>query len=602
MSEDFLAKVVIEGEDRSASAALKKTATSAESAGTAFKKLNEPIEGVRSAMNALGVGSNTAAGAMGQLAQGFAAVGGKAGLVGAGITAAAFAINEFVEYSRKIDTADKQLAALNGTFGVTSEDVAQATTAWSQYGDELDRSAVQKLIATGREAGLSTAEITALGDEAKRASDLAGTSFEEGFVKAISKVKSEARSAAEEIEKMAAASEQRRAVEFSGESEAKRRDLAAKTSKEITEKRAEVRRIEREISDTRNGGGTIEGKGERVRQLEAEKSALSESIGNLREQQSKAEALLAKEKGFTLAKEERAARAESLAEEAEAYKRSVELAKKAADEKAEIAQVAWDADIERIREKAKLEKIASDADYENKYGIRNALDEQFAKFDADAKKKAADDLKERTRLEKDAAKESARAHKEALRQREEETRQAAANIVSIAQASAQAIGALKSKDSSTGQKLGAVLGLAGTIASVIPGGQIAGAALLGGGAIASQFHAGGRVTAHAGQYLRGGRDGTVPVSALEGEGVVAREDMALLGGSSAPRRIRELARSGGGASVSLNNVTVNVAGSGPAHRDQAVRLLREAFAPALKGAISAEEKRLASLVGARASR
>lgn len=601
MSEDFLAKVVIEGEDRSASAALKKTAGAADTAGSSFKKLNEPIEGVRNAMNALGVGSNTAAGSLGQLAQGFASVGGKAGLLGAGVTAAAFAVNAFVEHSAKVDAADKQFAAMAGTFAVTREEIDRAARAWANHGSELDRGGVQKLVAAGREAGLTTAEVTNLGAEAERIARTSGVSFEEGLNKALANAKDNARKAGDALKDLLDKTERAERVGREGVLGVATAEAVDESKKKIDELKAKLgelagAREAAKAAGTREAMGTLTG-------LHAEELSATQALAEEEQRLARIRSGSTKAKGGELDKEERAARAESIAEEAEGYKKSVELAKRAAEEKAEIAQALWDADIERIREKAKLEKLAADADYENTYGIRNSLDEQFAKLDADAKKKAGDDLKERTRLEKEAAKESARAHKEALRQREEEMRQAASNIVSTAQAAAQAIGALKSKDSSGGQKLGALLGLAGTVASIIPGGQPVGAGLLGAGAIASQFHAGGMVTAHAGTYLRGGRNGTTPVSALEGEGVVDRDTMGLLGGSRALPRIRDMARGGsGGVNVSMGAVTLNLSGSAPAHRDHAVRLLREALPIAFKGAFSAEEKRLAALTGTRPSR
>lgn len=596
MSDDFLAKVVIEGEDRSASAALKKTAGAAESAGASFKKLNEPIEGVRSAMGALGIGSNTAAGAMGQLAQGFTAVGGKAGLVGAGITAAAFAVNEFVQYSARVEAADKQFAALSGTFQVTREEVERASAAWANHGAELDRGGVQKLIAAGREAGLTTAEVTNLGAEADRIARTAGVSFEEGLVKALANAKENAHKAGDALQELLDKTERAERVGREGVLGVASSEAVEESKKRIDSIRAKLEELAA-AREKAKAEGSREAMGSLVG-LHAEELAATQALAEEEQRLAKIRTASTSAKGRDLDSEELAALAETIAEETEAHRKSVDLAKKAADEKAEINQALWDASVEKLKEQQRLEK---EAEADRRKRMQEWWDEQMKM--ADARRKEEEMAKEAAARK---MKELAREQKEVLRLQAEQTRKTVEQIQQAGQAAVNAIQMVKTlqdKKASTGQKIGSVLGTAGSIAMMIPGGQPAGAALMVGGSIASQFHAGGRVTAHSGRFLRGGRAGVVPVDALEGEGVVAREDMALLGGSRAPARIREFARGGGSAGVSIGSISVRVDGAAaPAHRDQAVRLLREAFRPALHGAISAEEKRLAALVGSRPSR
>lgn len=187
----------------------KATVAATTTAGTAvttlqgrLKGMNEPIEGLRLGLSRLGGGAGTLVGDIGGLTQGLTSLGGKAGVAGAILAATGLIASKMVEEFKKAQAVEAQFQALNQTFGVTRAEVNQVRTAFSAYNDELDKKTVQTLIATGKEAGLSVAEMSKLGAEIKRVADLTGSDFLTAAKTAFSEFRKEARQSSEELSKL----------------------------------------------------------------------------------------------------------------------------------------------------------------------------------------------------------------------------------------------------------------------------------------------------------------------------------------------------------------------------------------------------------------
>jgi hypothetical protein len=226
-----------------------------------LKKTREPIESLRSAFATLGVASNSALGNIVGAGAGLAGAGGKAGILIAGVVGVTAGVAKMVEALDAIERSSRQFDAMSEKLSVTQRDVDSVTAAFRLLTDDLDRGAIQKLIITGREAGLSVAEIQGLGTAAKQAADLAGTSFEEGFAKALDTVAKKAHEARDALQKYLQAKHDEAEIEKKGQLRVGTEAALDEVNAEIKAKTAEREDVLRRLDQAKRGAGSQGGFG-----------------------------------------------------------------------------------------------------------------------------------------------------------------------------------------------------------------------------------------------------------------------------------------------------------------------------------------------------
>ncbi|HEY0838766.1 MAG TPA: hypothetical protein VGD74_01135 [Vulgatibacter sp.] len=506
------------------------------------------------------------------------------GAIGLGVGAVVSGVQMLATSMREAAAESRQLQALNDVLGVTERDVRNVERAFSMAGNELDRAVVQKLIATTREAGISTVEIAAMAGEIKRIQDLTGMDAAGAAAKIAAEKQKQA---GDEYIKNLKETAKAREDQASGVSQWQReiedgtkKDVAALDGvrvklDEVTKTHARAVAQYGYESDAAqqalNEKRRLFDERDRLEKRLAEASALRARLttqDEIDEGQKSADAFVAdytKRRAATEAearrlaaeRKQKATEEKRVAEEIEtarrdAFHRTKILAAQAAeDKKAEIDALA-DYEIAKLDELAakhvELEgRVAAQVDAIN---AKRATDK--AKADSDAAKalakqqKEAKDALDRTMKKADDAKEKAG--------------------VAGVQAGTAFIGGIKSaiqNDDPLAVFKGLLSGL-GTIFSAT-GNPIAGAAMSGfgglfhsggmigtGGQRIPRYHSGGMIVAHRGVMLPQPGPGEVPIMGQAGEGVLSRRGVAAAGGPQAVRAYNEGRPAPSGA-ISINN-------------------------------------------------
>lgn len=554
-------RVVSDELDHLGNAKAPAAAKGIEDVSTRSKAARGAISAAGQAISAMGGAAGTAGGKVSSLAS--ALMGGFAlgGAVGLGIGAAVTGFQMLATEIRESAAEARQLSALNDVLGVTRSEVERVEAAFRAAGSQLDRSVVQTLIATSREAGISTVELAAMADEIKRIQDLTGIDVGGAAAKiAAQRQKDATKDYVSDLKAIADARDQ----EMSGIPawEAQLRAGYEADAKAIDDLTAKITRLRQE--EARTSFGSDESKA-----LRAQMEAAVEERARLRERQAEAEETFRRhEQHASFDADEKEAisyvtkiNRQRAAAEAESRRRAAER-KQEADEAQRTQELIASSEASSIHRVRLLQAQAA--------GDRRA--EIIAQADFEVQQAAEvmwkhPELADQMRAEITAIREKQRADIAAIAEKEIADEKAKSDrIAQEARAAADRALADRKRDHQLGVQAGfsfvgglkdgiergdlssivrSLLGFAGSMLSIFDGG-LSGTIISGigslfheggmvgtGGRSLPKYHGGGMIKAHRGMMLPQPGPGEVPIMAQLGEGVLSRQGVAAAGGPQA---------------------------------------------------------------------
>lgn len=547
--------------------AAPSAAAGLEKVGTGAKNAKGHISAAAQAVSLLGGESAGAVGKVAGLAGNLTTSFAMGGAIGVGIGAAVSGVQMLATSMREAAAESRQLQALSDVLGVTERDVRNVERAFTMAGNELDRSVIQKLIATTNEAGISTVELAAMAGEIKRIQDLTGMDAAGAAAKLAA---DKAKAAGEDYIKSLKAQAKAREDQQAGVS-AWQRTIEDGTAKDqaaldgllpkldaVTKAHGRAVALygheSEEATKLRNEQRAMFDERDRLRANLTDASKIRgqlETQDEIDEGNKRADAYLAE-----VARKRAAA-------EADARRREAERKREAAEEERTqktIAQAKFDSGhkvrlLEAQAAEDKKAEIDALADYEIAKAEAVAA-EHVELAESSAAQIVAINAKRETDkaiIDREAAKEAKKNIKEAKREADKALKDTQGAQVAGIQAGSTFAQGLKAGIQS-GDVTSVVKGLFSALGGLLTatGTPVAGAGLSAfgglfhdggmvgtGGKPLPKYHSGGMIVAHRGVMLPQPGPGEVPIMSQLGEGVLSRRGVAAAGGPQAVRSYNE---------------------------------------------------------------